>query len=593
MSSPFWFVLLALICYFIAYRVYGRWYDRAVWKPDRSRTTPAHMYADGVEYFPVSKYVLWGYQFKSVAALGPVLGPFIAIQFGWLPALIWIVLGNFFIGWLQDYGAIMVSIRNQGRSFGPISYEFTGAGGRNTLLGFILVYLLIISATFIFLIALFWKIFPGTPVATLGVLITGIVVGQLLYRVKMNIGLVTVIALALLVLSIVAGNFLQVPASFNTALGGWSIPFWALICCIVLYLGSVLPLPTFIQPINFVSFFPTFLAVILILIGALVSPLTGITIHQPAVVSWYANNLGPIWPILFVAIACGAISGWHSLVSSSSTSKQLDVETDAYPIGAGAMLSEGLLALASLAAYVVVAKASSLGNVGAWVSGAVSLTSPFLGGAGSASFLQVYFGLALILFAITVQALVTRFWRLVSAEIVGEGALRVFGQKHVATFVGLLIPFAFAVTGSWWNLWLYFGGANQLMAALALWLISIHLVRTRAPSLFTLIPAIFMTITTLAAIGFEAYYFLNAVLVGKPLFSTTPGTPLSAPSLEKMSPEAVTANLVFNGIFFVVGIVLFVLGLRMAWLVLQSYLRSRPAAPEAPAGVQQAPGAGD
>ncbi len=579
MSSPLWFVLLALISYFIAYRVYGKWYDRTVWKPDRNRTTPAHMYTDGVEYFPVSKYVLWGYQFKSVAALGPVLGPFIAIQFGWLPALIWIVVGNFFIGWLQDYGAIMVSVRNQGRSFGPISYEFTGAGGRNTLLGFILIYLLIVSAAFIFLISLFWKIFPGTPVATLGIFITGVLAGQLLYRAKMHIGLVTLISLALLVLSIVAGNYLQIPASFNTALGNWSIPFWALVCCVVLYLGSILPLPTFIQPINYVSFFPTFVAVILILLGALLSPLTGISIHQPAVVGWYAKNLGPIWPILFVAIACGAISGWHSLVSSSSTSKQLDVETDAHPIGAGSMLSEGLLALASLAAYVVVAQAGSLGNIGSWVLGAVSLTSPFLGGAAAKSFLGVFFGVALILFAITVQTLVTRFWRLVSAEVVGEGAFRLMGQKHVATFVGLLIPFAFAVTGSWWNLWLYFGGSNQLMAALALWLISIHLARTRAPSLYTMIPAVFMTITTLTAIGFEAYYFLSAVILGKPMISTTPGTPLSG----KLGPAATQVALVFNGIFFVVGIALLILGLRMSWLVVQSYLRSRPAAPEAPA----------
>ncbi len=586
MSSPFWFVLLALIIYFIAYRVYGKWYDRTVWKPDRNRTTPAHMYTDGVEYFPVSKYVLWGYQFKSVAALGPVLGPFIAIQFGWLPALLWIVAGNFFIGWLQDYGSIMVSVRNQGRSFGPISYEFTGAGGRNTLLGFILIYLLVVSATFIFLIALFWKIFPGTPVATLGIIITGIIAGQLLYRAKMHIGLVTLISLALLVLSIVAGNYLQIPASFTTALGAWSIPFWALVCCAVLYLGSILPLPTFIQPINYVSFFPTFLAVILILVGALISPLTGISIHQKAFVGLYAANLGPIWPILFVAIACGAISGWHSLVSSSSTSKQLDVETDAHPIGAGAMLSEGLLALASLAAYVVVAQAGSLGNVGSWVLGAVSLTNPFLGGAAASSFLRVYFGVALILFAITVQSLVTRFWRLVSAELVGEGTFRLVGQKHVATVVGLLIPFAFAVTGSWWNLWLYFGGSNQLMAALALWLISIHLARTRAPSLYTLIPAAFMTITTLTAIGFEAYYFLYAVLLGKPMISTTPGTPLSG----KLSPGATQVALVFNGIFFAVGIALFILGLRMAWLVLQSYLRSRPAAPEAPVAAQSPAG---
>ena len=121
LDTPFIFVLIALIAYGIAYLWYGKWFDRVVWKSDAAKTTPAHMYLDGVEYFPVSKYVLWGYQFKSVAALGPVLGPFIAIQYGWVPALLWIVFGNFFIGWLQDYGSIMVSVRNQGRSFGPIS----------------------------------------------------------------------------------------------------------------------------------------------------------------------------------------------------------------------------------------------------------------------------------------------------------------------------------------------------------------------------------------------------------------------------------------------------------------------------------------
>src|SRR5215469_14954061 len=144
MAYPMYFVILALIAYGVAYFIYGKWYDRRVWQPDVRRTTPAHMYTDGVEYFPVSRAVLWGYQFKSVAALGPILGPFIALTYGWLPALIWIILGNFFIGWLQDYGAIMVSVRNEGRSFGPISYEFTGAGGRNTLLGFILIYLLVV-----------------------------------------------------------------------------------------------------------------------------------------------------------------------------------------------------------------------------------------------------------------------------------------------------------------------------------------------------------------------------------------------------------------------------------------------------------------
>src|SRR6266498_1651976 len=143
LGTPFLWVVIAIGLYGVAYWGYGRWVDRNVWRSDAKRTTPAHMYTDGVEYFPVSKYVLWGYQFKSVAALGPVLGPFIAIQFGWLPALLWIVVGNFFIGWLQDYGAIMVSVRNEGRSFGPISHILAGPEARTTLLGFLLFYLFI------------------------------------------------------------------------------------------------------------------------------------------------------------------------------------------------------------------------------------------------------------------------------------------------------------------------------------------------------------------------------------------------------------------------------------------------------------------
>src|SRR5207247_2486526 len=157
-------------------RIAGRrpssWIDRNIWRSDAKKTTPAHMYMDGVEYFPVSRYVLWGYQFKSVAALGPILGPFIGITYGWLPALLWITGGNFFIGWLQDYGSMMLSVRKEGRSFGPITYEFTGAKGRTNLLAFVLFYLIIISAAFIALIAVFWNSFNGTTfVPTIGILI--------------------------------------------------------------------------------------------------------------------------------------------------------------------------------------------------------------------------------------------------------------------------------------------------------------------------------------------------------------------------------------------------------------------------------------
>lgn len=569
-DSPALFVVLALIAYALAYWGYGKWFDRTVWKPDPRRTTPAHMYTDGVEYFPVSRYVLWGYQYKSVAALGPILGPFIAIQFGWVPALLWIILGNFFIGWLQDYGAIMLSVRNQGRSFGPITYEFTGAAGRSTLLGFILFYLVVISATFIFLIARFWNIFPGSFIATLGIIVTGLIAGQLMYKLRMNVLHVTLISFALMALSFYLGTVEPLRNLTRLPFGQWNILVWSLICAVILYLASVLPLPSFIQPVNYVSFFPAFLSVTAILVGALITPFTGVKLAQPAYTTFWGVNPAsttapPLWPILFVAIACGAISGWHSLVSSSSTAKQLDVETDAHPIGAGAMLSEGLLALASLAAYMVLspAKIQELGNnnVAAWVFGSTLLTEPFLKSWMGEVGANVFFATVLVIFAITVQALVTRFWRLVSSEVFGDSIL---AEKHVATIVGLAIPLVFANTGSWNNLWLYFGGANQLMAGLALMLITIHLARTRAPSIYTFIPAVFMIVTTLAAIAFQTYLFYRAAVAG-------PKATLVLDPIKTWSPALANA---LDWVSVALGAALFLLGLRMAVLTLRAYGRA-------------------
>ncbi len=584
MDTPALFVILALIAYGIAYFWYSRWYDRTVWAPDESRTTPAHMLMDGVEYFPVSRYVLWGYQFKSVAALGPILGPFIAVQYGWLPALIWIIVGNFFIGWLQDYSSIMVSIRNEGRSFGPITYDFMGSSGRTTLLWFVILYLLIISATFIFFIATFFNIFPGVFWATMGVLITGVIVGRLLYRLRWNVGLVTLLALVGVALSVVLATNVDVLHISKGFLGSNTILFWAIVTAVILYLGSVLPLPTFIQPINYVSFFPAIVAIILILISAVITPFTNIPLQQAAFKTAYPSlNVGPIWPILFVAIACGAISGWHSLVGSSSTSKQLDVETDARPVGGGAMLTEGLLALASLAAYMVLSsKDTALGSVGAWVQGATVLVNPWLGGLGTA-LLATFFGLVLVIYALTVQALVTRFWRLVSAELAGDGQLQILGQKHVATIVGLVIPIAFAINGSWWNLWLYFGASNQLLAGLALMLVSIHLARTKRDTRPSVIPATFMIITTLSALVWEIWVFVHAVISGAPLVSA--GTTFAQPGFKSVA-------LAFNGIFVLFGLLLLYFGLRMAYASYGAYFRFRRGEAPPAAEPQARPAAG-
>ncbi len=582
LGTPFLWVIITIGLYGVAYFGYAKWIDRNVWRSDAKKTTPAHMYMDGVEYFPVSRYVLWGYQFKSVAALGPILGPFIGITFGWLPALIWIIAGNFFIGWLQDYGAMMLSVRKEGRSFGPITYEFTGAKGRSNLLAFVLFYLIIISATFIALIAIFWNTFPGTFVATIGIIVAGVVCGQLLYKVKMNVFAVTGIGLALVVLSIWLGVWTStaIPNTFPTRLftgpdAVWNIPIWAALCAVILYFAATLPTPTFIQPTNYLAFYPAYAAIILILVGALVTPFTNTTVGMPAGPFLFDPQgiLGPIWPILFVAIACGAISGWHSLVSSSSSSKQLDIETDALPVGGGAMLSEGLLALASLIAYMVLIPADFVGrtNVGAWVFGAVRLTSPFLGGL-TVPVLTTFFGLVLIIYALTVQALVTRFFRLVAGETWGESRFRALGNKHVSTVVGLAVPWGFAVSGSWWALWLYFGGANQLLAGLAIMLITIHLARSRAPSRYSLIPGIFMVVTTLAALVWQTGTFVYSVWRYAQNDLTWINRNVRPPI--QNNAGLVPVALAINGIFVIVGAVLFLVGLSMAIRLFRSYRTS-------------------
>src|SRR5438477_3120786 len=580
LETPFLWVIATIALYAVAYWGYGKWIDRNVWRSDAKKATPAHMYMDGVEYFPVSRYVLWGYQFKSVAGLGPILGPFIGITFGWLPALLWIIGGNFFIGWLQDYGSMMLSVRKEGRSFGPITYEFTGARGRTNLLAFVLFYLIIISAAFIALIASFWNQFSGTFVATVGILLAGLLCGQLLYRMKMNVFAVTGIGLALVVLSI----YLGVRFPITLPWGVWNVPIWGLICAVILYAAAVLPTPMFVQPTNYLAFYPAYAAIILLLVGALATPFTNIPVSMPSGPFLFDPQgiLGPIWPILFVAIACGAISGWHSLVSSSSSSKQLDVETDALPVGGGAMLSEGLLALASLIAYMVLTPLFVFGdgsaanpahsNIAAWPVGAAALVAPILGIQATAVILTTFFGLVLVIYALTVQALVTRFFRLVAAETWSEGRFRVFGNKHVSTVVGLGVPWAFAVTGSWWALWLYFGGANQLLAGLAIMLISIHLARVRAPTKYSLIPGVFMVVATLAALVWQTWTFLYSVWLfrqgDKSWIVRNVRGPIQA------DPNYILVAVGINAVFVLIGVVLFGVGLSMSIRLFRSYRSS-------------------
>lgn len=581
-NSPAFIVIIGLAVFAGTYVVYSKWVDRTIWKSDPARPTPAHMYTDGVEYFPVGRYVLYGFQFNSIAALGPILGPGIALVFGWLPALLWILFANIFIGWAQDYSAMFLSVRNEGKSFGPMAHEMLGPRPRKLLLGYLLFYFILINAAFIFVVAVVLDAFPGVFWALFGLVLASLLVGHLIFNLRVNIVAVTFLAIVLLIVSILVGSFLPWPPT--GALGVAPYTLWLIPLVIILVLGGLLPLPRLITPMNYIVYYPAIAAILLLVVGSLLAPFTGITFQQPAVSEATATftwvpNVGPIWPILFVAIACGAVSGWHSLISSGITSRQLDVETDARPVGAGAMLTEGLVALTALAAFAVISPAlSPAASPAFFVTGAVTLVGAIFP-AVVAAFLTTFFGIYMVFMGVTILTILGRYWRVVSAEIFGGTSVAFLGNKYVASVLGWVFPIAFVLTGSWINIWLYFGGTNQLLAGFALTLVGIYLITRKGFHWYTFVPGLFMMVSTLAAIAVQAYIFFDLVVRGVAL-------PQQAPLVNL---GGIGAAIAVNTFSVVIGAAMFVIGTALFISLLQSANKARQVAAVAANGGRSGP----
>ncbi|GAY26393.1 carbon starvation protein CstA [Desulfurococcaceae archaeon AG1] len=586
LDTPMPYILIGLVIYAIAYAVYSKYVDKRIWQSDPSRPTPAKQYFDGVEYFPISKYVLYGYQFKSVAALGPIVGPLIAVGFyGWLPALIWLIVGNFFIGWVQDYSAMMMSVRNDGRSMGPITYELLGNRARQLLLGYLIAYLIIITSVFAWVITTVFNQIPGTFIPILFILFTGVIFGHLVFRLKIDVLIATIVALVLVFAGIVltvtfpqlrapATNFLDDPRTFPldvrtfpTQPGTYTVLFWLVVLAIIYYIGAVTPMPRFLLPTVYVGYLPAIIALILVIIAALATPFTGLKIAQAPVKNlWPTNPLenpqtGPLWPILFVTIACGAISGWHSLVSSGLTSKQLEFETDARPVGGGAMITEGIVGLSSVASVMILATYPLA--AGAYVTGASTLTSALTGISRDA--MNLFYAMFVAVMGMITSMLFVRVWRTVSAELFERNIL---GNRWVSPLVLILIMIFLAFTGSWVNLWLLFGGTNQLLAGLALLLVAVYLAKVKRPTWYVIYPGMFMAITTVAALLWEAYTYTAYLLANRPIG-------VQAAVQAKFGAGVVTVS---NMVSAALGIILAIMGALMTYYLFRGYFKYRTAA---------------
>ena len=507
----------------VGYGWYARRIDRNIIQPDPEKATPAKMYMDGVDFTPASRNVLFGYQFKSIAALGPIGGPIVAAQWGWLPALLWIILGTFFIGWVQDYASIVVPMRSEGDTFGALSYKLISPRARGILLVFIYLYLLLIMGAFGQVIGINFMSNPTVPFGILSVILMGLLAGQMTYKWKQDIILTTVVTVVVAFIGIWLGQLPAISGIFeglNNALGATGKKyFWSIVFAIICYLGAVLPIWRWAQPTNYVSFWVVGLGMLGGVIGMLVwSAKGGAGFGDfPAFTSWSVAGLGPLWPILFVTIACGAISGWHSLVSSSGTARQVERETDALPVGGGAMFMEMSLALIALLTATAATggwdaykEAFAAGKFGVFAVGLAN----FLSHIGvPVAFGKAYGFVFLTIMGLTICYLVVRFMRVASAEFLGD-AVPVMKNIHVGAIVALILSLLVIWTGVWQTIWVLFGGANQMMASLALLIITIWLMSQKKPAAWTFWPFVFMYVTTIVALGYTGVKALMAAAAG-------------------------------------------------------------------------------
>ncbi len=509
-----------IVIYFLIYYFRVKKIDQDVMKSDPSRATPAKVYMDGVEYFPTNKFVLFGFQFKSIAGLAPVVGAITAAMlWGWLPALIWILVGNMFLGWVQDYFSCMVSIRNEGKSFGPLSYELIGARTRNILMIFLVFYLILIMAAFASLAAGMLKASVNSIIPAAAVLLAGILVGLLIYRLKMNPFIGTAAGIVLIVAGVYAGASFPINApavsmpmpSITDLSIQWNqisaIDIWLIALLVLCLIAGLTPIWSFTQPTIYMFFYVVFFGLIALVASLIIGNPAYI---RPDYTDFFAGLTGaaamPLWPLLFVTIACGSVSGWHSLVSSSATSKQIENEKDVASVTAGSMLAEGVLALLALSIVATLSTADTKGLQAAaiFTKGASSL----LGGSPAAG---AYVGLIFIALALAVMMLVVRLGRLTINEIGGE-KIPLLNNKYIASILFLAVTFVLASPtfgGTWIYIWVLFGGSNQLMAGLSLMIITLWLLETKKGWMISGIPGVFMIITTIAALGYASYQSLT------------------------------------------------------------------------------------
>jgi carbon starvation protein len=526
----------AFVAYLIAYHTYGKFLARKIFKLNDMHPVPSKTHRDGRDFVPTRRGILFGHHFTSIAGTGPIVGPAIAIIWGWLPALLWVVFGSIFIGAVHDFGSLLVSIRNEGKSLSEISARYINTRVRFACFLVVFFTVTVIIAVFVVVIASIFTLFPNSVIPVWGQIPIAVLLGRAVYAKGQNLNLSTLVAVIAMYALIVVGSKypLTIPDfSFIPASG-----IWAIILLIYAWIASVIPVTTLLQPRDYINAWQLFVAMALLIGGAVFSALTSnLELAAPAVNSSLPAGTPSIFPFLFVIVACGAVSGFHSLVGSGTSSKQLAKESDSLFVGYGSMLLEGVLAV-----VVIVCVAGGIamglevdGNIltgaEAWNHQYSSyIGSQGLGGKlapvilGAANMMATIgipkaigttlMGVFIASFASTTLDTSVRLQRYVVSELASDFKAAPFRNRYIATSFAVVTAAALAfaegagATGAL-KLWPLFGCLNQLLAVIALLVITLYLKSCGGLKyLYTLLPFLFMLIvTTWSMAGNEIKYF--------------------------------------------------------------------------------------
>lgn len=515
-------LVVAIALFALAYRYFSGYLARRVYTLDPNFVTPAHAYRDGLDFVPTNKHIVFSHHFISVAGAAPIVGPATAVFWGWGPALLWVVLGTIFAAGVHDFGSLVVSIRHKARSIGTLTSEIITGRARTLFLLIIFFLLTMVNAVFAVVIA---QLFIQTPEAVLSVLLTiplAIGVGQYVYR-RRSVALVpALVAMVVLYVSIPVGQVLPITVDAPAdALGIDPQTLWIVLIFIYTFVSSRLPVWMLLQPRDYVNQMQMVLALAVIIVGVIVG---WDSIVAPAMNDVPADS-PPWFPLLFVTIACGAVSGFHSLVSSGTTAKQLDKETDARYVGYLASSGEGLLALCAILACTAGVAATagdwhglyanfdtaSEGATGYFVDG----VAQFANNLGvPVNIGTIFAALVVISFAATSLDTAVRLQRYIVQEIADLAGVRPLARSvSGATLIAVLIPLGIALLPgdfAFGTLWQLFGTTNQLTAGLALAVVAVWVTKKNRNPIAILIPWVFLVVITSWALVVQFTDFLTA-----------------------------------------------------------------------------------